>query len=430
MTIFFDVTDILGFAAINPVVTGIQRGSLRIIGGAYENGYDVSGFVRHPLTGEFRAADLSFLAGGYDFSREDFLSRFEIDDPKALWMQKKLSKYRGWSRVPRALYLKARYAVSSKTHKKISSFSAVKNESCLRNLVLKKGDTLASLGGWGVDYVGMHALAIENGCYTAAFVHDIFHITNQMGDYKGFRPWLMFCFKNFDIILCNSNYTKSKLDEYLRGVGIKANVCVSLYPHEFVSPKPIDATRGYALCVGTQSERKNIPRLVYSWLRVRGELGDRTPTLVVAGAKTPEVRACCLNTPGVTFIEHPSDVVLEQLYRGCLFTVFPSREEGWGIPIGESLWFGKPVLCASVSSMPEVGGGFADYFDPSDPDGLLNGIKHMIDNPRQFPESIRSELRTWNDTAAALVGQIESLGERSGASVSEPAPRERLSAVA
>ena len=58
MTIFFDVTDILGFAAINPVVTGIQRGSLRIIGGAYENGYDVSGFVRHPLTGEFRAAGI------------------------------------------------------------------------------------------------------------------------------------------------------------------------------------------------------------------------------------------------------------------------------------------------------------------------------------------------------------------------------------
>lgn len=63
-------------------------------------------------------------------------------------------------------------------------------------------------------------------------------------------------------------------------------------------------------------------------------------------------------------------------------------------------------------------------------DSPHNGIKHMIDNPRQFPESIRSELRTWNDTAAALVGQIESLGERSGASVSEPAPRERLSAVA
>jgi len=55
-------------------------------------------------------------------------------------------------------------------------------------------------------------------------------------------------------------------------------------------------------------------------------------------------------------VENPSDEELAYLYKNSLFTVFPSYYEGWGLPIGESLWFGKPVVASNTSSMREVGG--------------------------------------------------------------------------
>lgn len=54
------------------------------------------------------------------------------------------------------------------------------------------------------------------------------------------------------------------------------------------------------------------------------------------------------------------DSALDWLYRHCLFTVYPSRFEGWGMPIAESLCYGKPCLCANNSSLPEVAGSFAE----------------------------------------------------------------------
>ena len=69
----------------------------------------------------------------------------------------------------------------------------------------------------------------------------------------------------------------------------------------------------------------------------------------------------------VKIVDKPSGAELEFLYRRCALTVFPSRLEGCGLPIGERLWFGKRVICAARSSMPEVAGSFANYFSHDEP---------------------------------------------------------------
>jgi glycosyltransferase involved in cell wall biosynthesis len=109
----------------------------------------------------------------------------------------------------------------------------------------------------------------------------------------------------------------------------------------------------------------------------------------------------------IKVIDRPNDSELELLYRHCKFTVFPSLMEGWGLPIGESLWFRKPVLCAQSASMPEAGGRFATYFNHDEPQSLLAKLLGMIDNPVQLPDNIGNYLRSWEDTANSILDFID-----------------------
>ena len=62
-------------------------------------------------------------------------------------------------------------------------------------------------------------------------------------------------------------------------------------------------------------------------------------------------------------------------YERCAFTVFPSLYEGWGLPIGESLWMGKP--CLSSTRLPD-GGPYVNYFDPHDEDDMHAALRRAI----------------------------------------------------
>lgn len=59
-----------------------------------------------------------------------------------------------------------------------------------------------------------------------------------------------------------------------------------------------------------------------------------------------------------------SDADLAALYSACLFTLYPSVYEGWGLPVWEGLGNGKFCLSSNQGSLPEAGEEFADYADP------------------------------------------------------------------
>jgi hypothetical protein len=80
-------------------------------------------------------------------------------------------------------------------------------------------------------------------------------------------------------------------------------------------------------------------------------------------------------------IEAPSDAELAALYLGCLFTVYPSYYEGWGLPVGESVWFGKYCVAANSSALPEVCGDLIDYADPHDPADLAKKLRRALTEP-------------------------------------------------
>jgi hypothetical protein len=97
----------------------------------------------------------------------------------------------------------------------------------------------------------------------------------------------------------------------------------------------------------------------------------------------------------------------------CL--VFPSTYEGFGMPVLEALQRGTPVACSNTSSLPEVGGDAAEYFDPKSPEDIVAAVERAIGN-RNIPEWQKKALEqaskfTFKRTARLLMEAMREVDE-------------------
>ena len=169
--------------------------------------------------------------------------------------------------------------------------------------------------------------------------------------------------------------------------------------------------RRYILFVGSVEERKNLALIV----EALGQLQDRELHLVAVGRKTPYVQTVleCARRMGVLSRLHLLHGVpnsyLPGIYAGAEVFVYPSRFEGFGIPIIEALNAGVPVIGATGSCLEEAGGPHSLYTDPKDATMLAAMIdrvvidislrKRMIEEGRRYverftPKRIAKELST------------------------------------
>ena len=110
-------------------------------------------------------------------------------------------------------------------------------------------------------------------------------------------------------------------------------------------------------------------------------------------------------------VESPSDAELAALYDGCLFTLFPSFYEGWGLPVTESLGFGKPCVIANRTSLPEAGGNLVRSFDPDNLHDAYAVIRDVVEDPvglARWEEQVRREFEPvpWSATVNALLAGL------------------------
>lgn len=82
----------------------------------------------------------------------------------------------------------------------------------------------------------------------------------------------------------------------------------------------------------------------------------------------------------VHFLGYVPQEILGSLYRQAEALVFPSLFEGFGMPLLEAMACGCPVLCSNTSSLPEVGGDAAIYFDPTDPTAIALAVQRLLQN--------------------------------------------------
>ena len=187
------------------------------------------------------------------------------------------------------------------------------------------------------------------------------------------------------------------------------------------TPRVTALAPGYALIVSTIEARKNHILAFRAWRRLLELLpAEQVPTLVFAGHVgwmvadlMQQLENCQYLNGKIVLIEDPSDSELAALYAGCRFTLFPSHYEGWGLPVTESLAFGKPCIASSATSVPEAGGPFCLYHDPDNVLEAVTLLRRAIAHPEEITaleERIRAEFRPtpWAATAQALIRALES----------------------
>lgn len=170
-----------------------------------------------------------------------------------------------------------------------------------------------------------------------------------------------------------------------------------------------DAAHPYLLVVGGAYPHKNLDLLLDAWPAL--SVHHPTLSLVIVGERDVfmarlEARARTEGLPRVRFTGRIPDHELSRLYTRATALVFPSRNEGFGLPPLEALAHGCPVIASNATSMPEVlGTEGALFFEPSGTDGILRAIETALRNALGLLSHARaaaSELRKrhdWHHTA-------------------------------
>lgn len=224
-----------------------------------------------------------------------------------------------------------------------------------------------------------------------------------------------------DVVFVISEHTRADVVSLL---GVDPAKTVLAYPASdmaSVTAGPLPeriADRPFLLYVGPRSDYKNFKVLQQAfaqsdWLK-------------------REFRVICLGGPGfhgperTFFSEHGltdsfvhltgDDQVLKALYQQAAALVSTSRYEGFGIPPLEAMEVGCPVICCPVSSLPEVVGDAALFFDPDQPDQLVECISQLAGDSALRADLVergraRAKLFSWKQMAdATLAGYRQVLG--------------------
>jgi len=138
----------------------------------------------------------------------------------------------------------------------------------------------------------------------------------------------------------------------------------------------------YILSVGTIEPRKNLTRLVDACGPLLAQ--DLVDALVVVGSKGWLYEGFFRYLEELPWRDkvimpgYVADSDLSAVYGGALLTVQPSLFEGFGLPVLEAMASGCPVCASEVSSLPQVGGDAARYFDPEDVEGMRAALREVL----------------------------------------------------
>ncbi len=161
---------------------------------------------------------------------------------------------------------------------------------------------------------------------------------------------------------------------------------------------------------------KNHGRLVEAFQILR----KRSPSLslIFTGdqGQGAEIRRLIRDTPGLEHLGYVSAEKLQELMRSAKCLVFPSLYEGFGMPVIEALRVGTPVACSNTTSLPEVGGEAAEYFDPNDAVQIAQAVERAISNASNPDWQERAKRQsakfTFDRTAKLLLEAIEEVSSR------------------
>jgi glycosyltransferase involved in cell wall biosynthesis len=241
-------------------------------------------------------------------------------------------------------------------------------------------------------------------------IHDLIPVKNPLFVNSNLTQYFQSILNSIDYqndwIVCNSEYTRQEFCEYT-GMSLERAFVTPLaadeqfYPVD--NPEEIQLTRqrynlpegDYFLCLASHLEpRKNIPFLIRSFIQLINEQPNLDINLVLIGSlrhKRPELITLMEELKAyqnrVIFTGYVPDEDLSALYSGAKAFIFPSLQEGFGLPILEAMQCGTPVISSNATSLPEVAGEAAILINPYDKDELSQAMLNLLSD-----EKLRNEL--------------------------------------
>lgn len=351
----------------------------------------------------------------------------------------------GWLEVPRLLFARLCRMFFSHADNAQAEWQQVMMQLDLLMhgggpMTFPRGAWLISLGtSWFPNYL-LHVRQAKRayGIRYVPFVHDLIpvvmpeHCVDDLVD--RFVTWLLGVFSHADRFLVNSESTRRDLAAAATRLGhplsyndievvrLDADIRKSdLPPAEAAGMQGWGWNRQpFVLMLSTVEPRKNHLAALRAWRTLVDHHGARhVPQLVCVGGKgwkNEAVFSALENDPmlasRVTMLSGLTDAQLSLLFQRCMFTLYPSLYEGWGLPVTESLCYGKVPVVSDISSLPEAGGLFAHYFDPTTPADLLQALERLIFDAgyRETREaSIRAEFRPrkWQQLGEQVAQAVE-----------------------
>ncbi len=243
-------------------------------------------------------------------------------------------------------------------------------------------------------------------------------------DRKIYDTKFRYACENSDVVIAVSECTKRDIVELYNIDPQKIEViyqgCAPLFTEKFDEKRKVEVRKRYQLPkrfilnVGTLEERKNLMLMVQSLEHLPEEIH-----LVACGRATKYTEkvmeyARSKGLESRIHLVHKSDYFdLPVIYQCAEVFIYPSRYEGFGIPIIEALSCGVPVVAATGSCLEEAGGDAAQYVSPDDPKGLAESVQRFIGDATLRDHSIEKGYEYVKRFDKSVIGeQIAQIYER------------------
>ncbi|TWU35953.1 glycosyltransferase family 4 protein [Novipirellula artificiosorum] len=215
---------------------------------------------------------------------------------------------------------------------------------------------------------------VQNVITVYDFIHESFPELDPSGAHS---YWKRKAIESADHICCISQTTHDDLCDRFPEVASRASVTMLGNSFVNVVAEPVTgqlANRPYVLFVGRRDNYKNFQTLWHAWQSVRSRVPELALVIVGPPIKRREARGLGMKEQeeGVIHLGGVSDPVLKGLYQHCRAFVFPSKEEGFGLPAVEAMESGAPVIASTCPALREVLGNVGHYFDAHDVDSLAD----------------------------------------------------------
>jgi glycosyltransferase involved in cell wall biosynthesis len=281
-----------------------------------------------------------------------------------------------------------------------------------------------------VMHVPHYSMPLRPGVPVVVTVHDLTYFTEPDAHNPVtatfFKSAIRTAARRATRLLVPSKATRDELVRVLGADPTRIDVAYHGVDHQLFhrpSPDQIRAVsdrlglhgKPYIAYLGTLEPRKNVPDLITGWAAAVSDLSD-PPALVLGGGSgwSEEVDEAVAAVPAHLRLVRPGYLRFTDLpgFLGAASVVaFPSRGEGFGLPVLEAMACGAPVLTTHRASLPEVGGDAVAYTEP-DVDSIRAALRGLLDDPERRQAlgdagHARSQEFTWAASAEAHMASYQ-----------------------